>query len=244
MEPSAPVKFALGSIERGDLTEAIRGLEAEEEASQVGANYGQLIKILYGQRRDVTNMAAMGNAAVRYLLTRSKLAAERDEAAAAKLKTAARKLSYNVAANCWPGWGDEGVAIEPSHIEDGLKLAILSLRLVEELKPGVSQLGSAHWLVGALQLVAGKIDACLLSFGQAREAFASIGDKAATLLTEGYFAIAIGRAPHLLDDRAKKLDEVIGQLVADGSKQANAFANQLRTAAPILDERWQHSRSS
>ena len=118
-------------------------------------------------------MAAIGKAAVRYHLKRSELA--RDVAATVKLKTAAKTLAYNVAANCWPGWGDEGVVIEASHIDAGLELAILSLRLVEELALGPHQLGNAHWLVGALQLAAGRLDASLLSFGQARDAFASIG---------------------------------------------------------------------
>jgi len=76
-------------------------------------------------------MAAVGKAAVRYHLRQSEL--ERDVAAAVKLRTAAKRMAYNVAANCWPGWGDEGVVIEAAHIDVGLELAMLSLRLVEEL---------------------------------------------------------------------------------------------------------------
>ncbi len=239
MEAWATVNFALESIRRGDLTGAVRRVESDEEAEQVSANYTQLIKILYGQHRDVTNLAAVGKAAVLYHLKQSELAAERDVAATVKLKTAAKTLAFNVAANCWPGWGDEGVVIESSNIHAGLELAILSLRLVEELTLGADQLGNAHWLVGALQLATGRVDASLLSFGQARDAFASVGEKTSMLLADGYCAIALGQAPDGADNRAQELDEVINRLMADGSKEAKAFADQLRTAARILDDRRQ-----
>jgi hypothetical protein len=100
MEPRATVNFALESIRRGDLTSAIDRVESDGEAEQVSADHAQLIKILYAQDKDVTNMAAVGKAAVRYHLRRSEL--ERNVAATLKLKTAAKRLACNVAANCWP----------------------------------------------------------------------------------------------------------------------------------------------
>ena len=128
-------------IRNGDLASAIGRVESGGEAEQVSADHALLIKILYGEHSDVANMAAVGKAAVRYHLRRSEL--ERDVAATLKLKTAAKKLAYNVAANCWPGWGDEGVVIEASHVDAGLELAMLSLRLVEELELGS---GKAAWV--------------------------------------------------------------------------------------------------
>jgi hypothetical protein len=222
-------------IRNGDLASAIGRVESGGEAEQVSADHALLIKILYGEHSDVANMAAVGKAAVRYHLRRSEL--ERDVAATLKLKTAAKKLAYNVATNCWPGWGDEGVVIEASHVDAGLELAMLSLRLVEELGLGPHQLGNAHRLVGALQFAAGRTDASLLSFGQARDAFASIGETTSVLQADGYRAIAHRQAPDRADHGARDLDEVIGRLMADGSKPARGFADQLRTAARILDHR-------
>src|SRR5260370_32980694 len=235
MEPAATVDFALASIRNGDLISAIGRVESGGEAEQVSADYVQLIKILYGQPRDVTNMAAVGKAAVRYHLRQSEL--ECDVAATVKLKTAAKRLAYNVAANCWPGWGDEGVVIEASHIDAGLELAMLSLRLVEELGLGPRQLGTARWLVGALQLAAGRTDASSSSFEQARDAYASIGETTSVLLVDGYRAIAHRQALDRADRSARELDELIDRLMADGSKPARGFADQLRTAARIFDHR-------
>ena len=237
MEPRATVDFALESIQGGDLSSAISRVESDDAVEQVSADYTQLIKILYGEHKDVTNMAAVGKAAVSYHLRQSEL--ERDVAAAVKLKTAAKRMAYNVAANCWPGWGDEGVVIEAAHIDVGLELAMLSLRLVEELGQGPRQLGTAHWLVGAFQLVAGRLDASLSSFGQARDAYASIGETTSVLLVDGYRAIAHRQAPDRADHGALELDEAIDRLMTDGSKQARAFADQLRTAARVLDDRRQ-----
>jgi hypothetical protein len=62
MEPRATVNFAFESIRRGDLTSAIDRMESDGEAEQVGADYAHLIKVLYGQDMDVTNMAAVGKA--------------------------------------------------------------------------------------------------------------------------------------------------------------------------------------
>jgi plasmid stabilization system protein ParE len=77
----------------------------------------------------------------------------------------------------------------------------------------------------------------LLSFGQARDASASIGETTSVLLVDGYRAIAHRQAPDRADHSARELDDVIDRLMADGSKQARGFADQLRTAARIFDDR-------
>ena len=39
------------------------------------------------------------------------------------LKTKAKVIAYNAAANGWPGWGDDGIVITQSHIEEAFDLA-------------------------------------------------------------------------------------------------------------------------
>lgn len=56
------------------------------------------------------------------------------------------------------------------------------------------------------------------------------------LLADGYRAIAYRQAP---DRSGRELDAVIDGLIANGSKQARGFADQLRTAARILGHRRQ-----
>jgi hypothetical protein len=179
-------------------------------------------------------MLFVAKAAVRYQLGQSELARHGDPALATRLKTAAKSLAYNVAANCWPRWGEEGVAIDAGAIEEGLELARLSLQLVGELKLGARPLGSAFWLVGALNLAARRPDAAKEAFLKSREWFASGGLVLQTLLLQGYQAMALGSGPHGDEIAATRLQDAIDALVLDGSKEGRFFAAQLITAAQVL----------
>jgi len=99
-----------------------------------------------------------------------------DPAAAAKLMEIAKTISFNVGANAWPGWGDDGVEISPDQRKAGIEAAMLSLRLVNELNLGPHQIGNAHWLVGAHHIAARCPEAALASLDEAARAFASAGD--------------------------------------------------------------------
>jgi hypothetical protein len=157
-----------------------------------------------------------------------------DAALAVRLRMAAKTLAFNVAANCWPGWGDDGVVIEAADIEEGLQLAKLSLGLVQELALGQHQHGNAFWLVGALDLAAGRTEAAIASFDSARACFLSGGEQLEVLLGDGYRAIALCADGEEADVR---LDQVVGQLQQNGSEKAKFFIGQLRTAARILRDR-------
>jgi hypothetical protein len=184
-------------------------------------------------------MLALGRAGIDYQLRQAERFAADDAARAVRLRTAAKTLAFNVAANCWPGWGDEGVVIADAQIEEGLRLAKLSLGLVQELALGPRQLGNAFWLVGALDLAANRIDAAVTSFDRARAYSLSNGDRAGVLLADGYRAIALGMAA-VGEGADAELDDVVSQLQQIGSDNAKFFASQLRTAARILRDRLRH----
>jgi hypothetical protein len=220
----SPISLALQRVEARDFAGAQRCLESENDSETVGEHYAQLTKILYGKNKDVAGMLALGRAGVDYQLRQAERVAADDAALSARLRTAAKTLAFNVAANSWPGWGDDGVAIEAADIEAGLQLAKLSLGLVRELALGQHQHGNAFWLVGALDLAANRTEAAVASFDQARACSLSAGEQPEALLADGYRAIAVGEG----------LDDVIAQLLQGGSKKAKFFADQLRTAARIL----------
>jgi len=164
----SPVELALGHVEAGDLAGAQNCLQADGDGETIGARYAELTGILYARNKDVAGMLALGRAGIDYQLHQAERAAADDSALSLKLRTAAKSLAFNVAANCWPGWSDDGVVIEPAHIEDGLELAKLSLGLVEELELAPGKLATASWLVGALDLAAGRPEAAMASFDRAR----------------------------------------------------------------------------
>jgi hypothetical protein len=234
---SSSVALALQHIESGDLAGAQQCLESESDCAKVGNDYAQLTKILYGKNKDVRGMLALGRAGIDYQLRQAERIAADDAALALKLRTAAKTLAFNVAANSWPGWGDEGIVIEAADIEAGLQLAKRSLSLVQELALGQHQHGNAFWLVGALDLAAGRPEAAMVSFDQARACSLSVGDQPGVLLADGYRAIARSAAGEESD---VELDGAIAKLQQEGSDKAKFFIAQLRTAARILRDRLRH----
>ncbi len=110
-------------------------------------------------------MIAVAEAGVAFCLDQAGRAKDADHART--LKTTANTIAFNAGANCWPGWGDDGIAIEPVQIQSGLKLAAVSRELVRELQLGRKQ-DAGTWLIGALKFAAGEPAAALEYFEDVR----------------------------------------------------------------------------
>ncbi len=224
---------ALWQAASNDLAAAQAIIEAEAETAEVAQRYADVAQALYRERKNVTQMLAVAKAGVAYCLSAAGRAAATDPAAAATLKTKAKAIAYNAAANSWPGWGDEGIVIDPLHIKEASGLAARSLELVENLKLGHRQIGTSEWLVGALHLAAGRSDDAIAALTRARDAYAAGGEHTSALLALGYLAMARIRRGTPERYRAE-LEEICQRLQADGSPQAMAFVKQLRTADRLL----------
>ena len=218
---------ALRLADSNELTAMRSVLEAGADPTDIAQRYADVAQALYRERKNVTQMLAVAKAGIAYCLS----AAAEDPAAAAALKTKA--IAYNAAANSWPGWGDEEIVIEPSHIEEASDLAARSLELVEDLNLGHRQLGTSQWLVGALHLASGRSDDAIATLSRARDAYAAGGERVPELLALGYLALARGRQG-TPERHRNELEEICQQLQKDGSPQAIAFVNQLRTADRLL----------
>ena len=114
-------------------------------------------------------MIVAGNLGLDYCLRKS--AAESNEDKKRELKKLGRIIAFNTAANCWPGWGDPGIIIEEVHLIDGIKVATQSRDLVQELGSEPREQGTAHWLIGALELADGRYSAARVAFEQAEQVF-------------------------------------------------------------------------
>jgi hypothetical protein len=66
--------------------------------------------------KDVAGMLALAEAGFARALADA--AAHPDRAS--ELRRAAKALAYNAAANCWPGWGDEGIEIDAESLARGV----------------------------------------------------------------------------------------------------------------------------
>jgi hypothetical protein len=221
-------------VDSAGLAAVLSYVETSGDPVSVARHFGQLAQALYHERKHVSQMLVAARAGICYSLEAAKRLGPDDAAAAAALKDRAKTIAFNAAANCWPGWGDEGVVIEPRHLVDAMDLAELSLRLVDELKLGSNRLGTSLWLVGAIHLATARLDDAAVAFARTQDAFHAAGDRASELMAEGYGALARKRDPRSRDAAAVEFADVRQRLEQDGSPEALGFLRQLETADRLL----------
>jgi hypothetical protein len=223
---------ALAALDAKDIDQAITVMTSGGEPLKAGAAFASLGKVLYRDRKDVTSMIAIGEAGITFCLQEAKSAV--DAATAAKLKTRARNIAYNTAANCWPGWDDDGIRIDKDHLLSGLRLAGICRDLVSELQLGHEAVGTAYWLIGALKLAAGRPREALPDFENARRDFELGGAAAQELMARGYFALARKADPISAAAGTREFTAALQELRKEGSKDSLFFTEQLVVADRIL----------
>jgi tetratricopeptide (TPR) repeat protein len=228
----ALVARALEAFDAQAVEQAVSIITSCGDPLEAGAAFAALGKVLYRDRKDVTAMIAVGEAGITFCL--QKASSTVDAATAATLKKRARVIAYNTAANCWPGWGDDGIRIDKGHLQSGLALAGTCRDLVNELQEGQQALGKANWLIGALKLAAGRADEALEYFERARRASELGGDAAGELMARGYVALARKADPISAVVGARDFATALQELCKDGSKASLFFAEQLVVAERIL----------
>jgi hypothetical protein len=228
----ALVARALGAFDTHAIAEAVSIITCCGDPIEAGAAFAALGKVLYRDRKDVTAMIAVGEAGVTFCLQEAGSAV--DAATAAALRKRARGVAFNTAANCWPGWGDDGICIDRGHLQSGLALAGTCRDLVDELQLGQQALGKADWLIGALKLAAGRIDEALADFERARHALEAGGDAAGELMARGYVALARKADPISAAVGAHEFAAALQALRNEGSKDSLFYAEQLVTADRIM----------
>jgi hypothetical protein len=215
-----------------NLENSIQELISLGNPVEAANGFVRLGKDYYKTQRDIGGVIAIGEAGVGFCIKSA--AAASDAETATSLRTFAKTIAYNAAANCWPGWGDEGVDIQDAHLEAGLKLAVLTRDLASELKSDAKQMGAAHWLVGALELAAGRLPEATIDFERSEKAHELGGHSAQQLMARGYAALARKKNPGSSALGASAFEDVMKLLREDGSKEAVFFANQLATADKIF----------
>ena len=215
-----------------DIERSIQELIALGSPAEAAGGFVRLGKEYYKTQRDIGGVIAIGEAGVDFCIKSA--AAASDAGTATSLRTFAKTIAYNAAANCWPGWGDQGVEIDDVHLEAGLKLAVLARDLVRQLKLGTKEIGTSHWLVGALELALGRLREAAIDFERAERAYELDGHATQQLLARGYSALTAKKNPVASARGASALAEVMKSLREEGSKEAVFFANQLATADRIF----------
>lgn len=184
-------------------------------------------KALRGAGDDAALLAAARHAADQ--IERHRGAPDSDRTEALKV---AQRLTFNAAADCWPGWSVSERPIDPDHVLAARELAECSLRLVERLELGPLRVATGIWLVGAFDLALGRYDEATGLFSDARGHYAAANAPGLVLLVDGYAAIVrqVGKRPASGDD----LDQVCARIAAGGFKDGDEWIAQLRTALEVF----------
>lgn len=225
---------AFGLLAAGNVASAVATITAITDTQAAMDALARLCRQAYGELKSVPLMTALAWEAVGFGLKCA--AASLDPESVRGYKSSARAIAYNAGANCWPGWGD-AVEITPIDIAEGLKLAERSYELVEELGLGDRAIGTAFWLIGALQMSAGNVSTAIVRFLNAEEAFRAAKLPAQEAMARGYAALAAKVLPESHLRGTESLEAVLLSLRAMESREAQFFADQLVTADRILSGR-------
>lgn len=121
--------------------------------------------------------------------------------------------AYNIAANCWPGWSEEGAAVTEEQRELGAGFARVHLKIVSSLD--VSAEANAYWINAAHELAAGDHEAAKRMFSTCADRAASKGARDVEEMAGGWIALVkvlqgLEGAENELEASRKRLIEMGG----------------------------------
>jgi hypothetical protein len=231
---ASPESKAFDLLAAGNVSAAVAAITATADTQAALEALEQLCRRAYRDLKNVPAMIALAWEAVGFGLECA--AASPDPESASGYKGRARAIAYNAGANCWPGWGD-AVEIQAADIAEGLKLAERSYELVGELGLGDKAIGASLWLVGALQMAAGRLSTAIAQFLRAEEAFQAAQLPVPAAMARGYVALAEKALPESHVRGAESLAAILRSLRSMESQEAQFFADQLLTADRIFSSR-------
>jgi hypothetical protein len=228
-----PESRAFDLLAGGNVSAAVSAITEIADTQAALEALAQLCQRAYHDLKSVPTMTALAWEAVEFGL---KCAAVSPEPDARRYKGRAKAIAYNAGANCWPGWGDS-VEIKPADIAEGLKLAERSYELAGELGLGEKAIGTSLWLVGALQMAAGRLSTAIGEFVRAEEAFQAAQLPVSAAMARGYVALAEKAQPESHLKGTESLAAILLSLRRVESQEAQFFADQLVTADRIFSSR-------
>ena len=213
-------------LNEGDSFQVIAEIE-QQPAKEAASTYHTLLKQIYSQKRDVARMGLIGRAGIHFCLSEAKKQKDADPKLADELKGLAKSMAYDLAANAWPGWQDEGVVITDTDLAHGLDAARLNLRLARELGRNADILGNAHWLLGAQLLAGGKRPEARAAFQTAAGEFQKAEKTDYEAMARGYALIAQLKNDPADEMARRELANRVQTLRTLGTPDAKFFADQL-----------------
>lgn len=207
----------------------IERLAAQPDRLAALSVYADAVNDAYWKRKNLYLSVALARAGIQQGLTAA-LSAEPD--LAAKLRSSAKAMAYNLASFTWPGWDEPGIDCEPGHVAAGHDAAKLNLRLARELNKGDLPMSRGLWMLAGHEL-------CRSAYGVAREQFEqgaqhgkAAGSAADEALGHAFAALAEVIEKPADASRRARLDELKTKLAA--TEEGPTFVQQVDTAMNVF----------
>jgi hypothetical protein len=212
-----------------DATAAFEALEAGQTPLAATERYMALAQHVFAKRRDVAGTILASRAGIQFALDHAR-GLPPEDGAGIQLRGHAKTIAYDLGANLWPGWMEEGVTLGPVERAIGLDAARLNLRLGTELRRPDVPMGNAHWLLGAQLLASGDFAGARQELDAAAARFRTAAKPAEVLMAEAYAALA-DRLRLPSDGAAREaLGVRLAVLLTLPDENAKFYAEQVRTA--------------
>lgn len=208
-------------------------IESQGEAASVCDLYDQLVRDLYWADKGPKNLIPVGFRGIEFCLSKAKEIEGTNKALAEDFKSKAKTISFDIAANSWPGWGDAGVTVLKPEMEKGLEAAKLNLSLALELNKPLDKIATAHWLKAALELSLQDYNFALNSIEQSLEYSRKANDLTPIAFGTGFKGL-IYLAKGDQDQGNRFFGEGIQMLKDIGDDSAKGYLAQLETAKSIF----------
>jgi len=216
---------------------AVEYINSLGECVEVAKHYNNLILDLYWKDKSLPYAVVMGRAGIQHILEKAREFDKSDTKKAAKLRSFAKQLSYNLASFTWPGWDEPGIVVKKDYIVVGLDAAKLNLRLATKLKKGVLKISIAHWMLGAQHLANIDYPQALKSFSLARDLAKKAKSRSNELLALGFIGITQILEGSDIPAGERLYESAIKGFRKIGSKEAEAYIQQLATARKVFENR-------
>jgi len=229
-DPKTVLATVLGHLDDGDRFQAVEYVQRQGAPGEVAAIYSGLTRFFLRAPRDLDRFVFFSRAGIHYALTMAPQA--EDPAQVDALRSAAKTLAYDLAAETWPGWGEEAAAPTAEQQAVGLDAARLNLRLARELGKGALKESYAYWMLGAHELAAGLHGKATASFDAAEKKAEEAGNPSAALSARGFLAVTRICAGDEAAGRAalRAVEEALAERAADGDEDASFLAAQFAPA--------------
>lgn len=147
---------------------------------------------------------------------------------------AAKRMTFNAAADCWPGWSVPDKPPDTANLLAAQELAQRSARLVKKLGLGALQEGTGIWLCGAFDLALGRHAEAANAFAVARRHYVAAEAPGLVLLMDGYGAIVRQIAGPQVPAAGEDLNQISARIAAGGFEDGDEWIQQLRTALNVF----------